>query len=263
MKQANSLLVLFLSIPFLALCQTNGKTAAEPLYASNTGKTYLVNSKTGDNVSKLEVDKVLFTLLEQDQKRKIKSIQDRLRTQTHVIKKTKDRKKKRSLLNSSRTLRSQKKELQTAIKVTQSKIKKIEILLANRKSNATELAEKKENVFNKSIPQNSDIEVLNETGFNVLPVHTGLIYKVQIGSYIGRIREDIFKGLTPVFYEPFKGGVRYSAGAFVKYDDAKQAKDYIAKTGLSDAFVVAYFNGKRIHMSEAKKHEALFAQPKE
>jgi hypothetical protein len=49
--------------------------------------------------------------------------------------------------------------------------------------------------------------------------------------------------------------VRYSVGAFPKFDYAKQAKMHVVNIGLKDAFIVAYFNGKRVNINEALKLE--------
>ena len=226
--------------------------------------SYMLNTASKGGITKLEVDKVLFTLLEEDLKRKVKSLQDQLGTHMHVLKKTKDRSKRKSLVLTTKKIRTQKKELQAKTKITQAKIREIEKLIDKQETNEkTENTTQQELVFSKSIIQENNIPALDEKGFTVLPVQSGLIYKVQIGVYINRIREDIFKGLTPVFYEPFSGGVRYSAGAFGRYIEAKQAKEYIVETGLSDAFIVAYYNGKRISVVEAKKFEEAIYLPKE
>jgi N-acetylmuramoyl-L-alanine amidase len=66
---------------------------------------------------------------------------------------------------------------------------------------------------------------------------------------------DIFKGLTPVCSEVFPDGIKYFAGAFTVYKDAYNAKEYIKGMGLMDAFVVAYSNGKRVNVEDARNHE--------
>ena len=66
------------------------------------------------------------------------------------------------------------------------------------------------------------------------------------------VSPSLFKGLAPVFEEKYPGGVRYSAGAFAYLSDAREAKEYIKAMGLTDAFIVAYYKGKRIPIADAK-----------
>ena len=80
----------------------------------------------------------------------------------------------------------------------------------------------------------------------------GLIFKVQIGAFRNPIPQDLFKGFNPVTGERTQTGViRYSAGFFKKFLIADQAKREIQSMGYRDAFVVAFYNGKRISINEA------------
>ena len=83
----------------------------------------------------------------------------------------------------------------------------------------------------------------------------GLIYKVQIAAFRKVIPNNTFKGLKPISAEkiPKSAFTRYMAGLFVNISDASSAKTNIRRIGYKDAFVVAYFNGKRISMSAARK----------
>ena len=47
----------------------------------------------------------------------------------------------------------------------------------------------------------------------------------------------------------------YRIGAFSKFDDAKAALDAARSMGVTDAFVVAFYNGERIPVAEAKTRE--------
>ena len=82
---------------------------------------------------------------------------------------------------------------------------------------------------------------------------TGLIYKVQIAAFRKKVPDDVFKGISPISSEkkPDSEFIRYMAGLFVQYNDAVFARNNIRKIGYKDAFVVAYFNGKRITLGEA------------
>src|SRR5690606_20556780 len=81
----------------------------------------------------------------------------------------------------------------------------------------------------------------------------GLVYKVQIGAFNNRINPGTFRGFAPITAENTTSGLfRYSAGLFELYQVADAAKNEIRKLGYADAFVVAYYNGKRITASDAR-----------
>ena len=85
------------------------------------------------------------------------------------------------------------------------------------------------------------------------PMPEGLVYKVQVGAYRKPIPQDLFKGFAPLRGEKLDNGItRYTAGVFVGFSDADQAKSSIRQMGYRDAFVVAYYNGKRISLTEAR-----------
>ncbi|MFN7013640.1 MAG: SPOR domain-containing protein [Bacteroidia bacterium] len=98
-------------------------------------------------------------------------------------------------------------------------------------------------VYNESNPIPLDVE---------LP--EGLIFKVQVGAFRNRIPQDLFKGFAPVTGETTPSGLtRYTAGFFKAFETADLAKDVIKGYGYEDAFVVAFFNGKRISINEARQ----------
>jgi hypothetical protein len=79
----------------------------------------------------------------------------------------------------------------------------------------------------------------------------GLIFKVQIGAFKNPIPQDLFKGMTPITGETTpQGYTRYTAGLFTKLVTAEKVKQEIREMGYKDAFVVAFYNGKRISMKE-------------
>ncbi|MEO6904676.1 MAG: hypothetical protein ABI315_16225 [Bacteroidia bacterium] len=80
----------------------------------------------------------------------------------------------------------------------------------------------------------------------------GLLFKVQIGAFRNAIPQDLFKGITPISGETTKEGfIRYTAGLFTNFKAADKVKQEIRQLGYSDAFVVAFYNGKRISVSAA------------
>ncbi|MBL7921896.1 MAG: PD40 domain-containing protein [Bacteroidia bacterium] len=80
----------------------------------------------------------------------------------------------------------------------------------------------------------------------------GLVFRVQIGAFKNQLANDAFKGLSPLNGETVGNGyIRYTAGNFVKFENASAVKNDLRNLGYNDAFVVAYFNGKRITVAEA------------
>lgn len=80
----------------------------------------------------------------------------------------------------------------------------------------------------------------------------GLTFRVQIGAFRNKLADNTFKGLSPLNGETTSNGYfRYTAGNFNKIESANAVKNDLRKLGYRDAFVVAYFNGKRITASEA------------
>lgn len=81
----------------------------------------------------------------------------------------------------------------------------------------------------------------------------GLVFKVQIGAFRNAIPQDHFKGFAPLMVEDAGNGIsRYTAGFFKGINEAVEAKNSIRTIGYSDAFVVAFYNGERISIAEAR-----------
>lgn len=82
----------------------------------------------------------------------------------------------------------------------------------------------------------------------------GLVFKVQIGAFRNQIPQETFKGFAPIVGETTSSGLtRYTAGLFKDFDGANDARKGIRALGYDDAFVVAYNNGKRVSVSQARK----------
>ena len=100
----------------------------------------------------------------------------------------------------------------------------------------------------------------NESAYNsAKPIPTkstlpeGLVYKVQVGAFRNPIPQDLFKGFAPLYAETTPSGItRYTAGLFKEEGSAIKARNEIRTLGYPDAFVVAFFNGERISVSQAR-----------
>lgn len=85
----------------------------------------------------------------------------------------------------------------------------------------------------------------------------GVIYKVQVGAFRNAIPQETFKGFAPIVGESTGTGLtRYTAGLFDDFETANDAKTDIRGLGYGDAFVVAYLDGKRISLAEARNYNA-------
>ncbi len=85
---------------------------------------------------------------------------------------------------------------------------------------------------------------------------TGLIYRIQVGAFSKPINESLFSEFTPISGEKLNNGItRYMVGNFNKSVTVLDALEKVRKLGYKDAFPVAYCDGERITMFEAKRLE--------
>lgn len=122
-------------------------------------------------------------------------------------------------------------------------------------TNKTKNAESSE----KSVVRIEGLEVLKGNAYNnarPIPIDAriedGLVFRVQIGAFKTRLPDNAFRGLSPLNGETTNSGyIRYTAGNFNKIENANAVKNDLRGLGYSDAFVVVYYNGKRISLNEA------------
>ncbi len=111
----------------------------------------------------------------------------------------------------------------------------------------------------KGIVKVEGLEVTKGNAYNdanPIPIdgamENGLTFRVQIGAFKTRLPNNAFKGLSPLNGETTPTGyIRYTAGNFNKLENANAVKNDLRRLGYSDAFVVVYYNGKRITLGEA------------
>ena len=119
------------------------------------------------------------------------------------------------------------------------------------RTNGTEIANdiKRSETQGSVIRNSSEIQAGREVGRIDV---SGLFYAVQVGAFKRKIR-GIELALIPEldFYES-NGLFRYSSGKFKSIDDARIRRTEVVSNGVSDAFVVVFYNGKRITMKEAR-----------
>jgi len=90
----------------------------------------------------------------------------------------------------------------------------------------------------------------------VLLPEKGVYFRVQIAATRNKVNiPQHFRRMKitdEVRLEKSEGWYKYTIGSFVTYEDARKYKEeLIRKTLLKDAFVIAYYNGKRIPVQEA------------
>lgn len=82
----------------------------------------------------------------------------------------------------------------------------------------------------------------------------GLFYTVQIGVYSQIVSASKLYNIQPLYTETApNGNYRYNAGIYNNVARAVEAKNMIVDVGIKDAFVTAYYNGKRVSLPEAEQ----------
>jgi hypothetical protein len=81
----------------------------------------------------------------------------------------------------------------------------------------------------------------------------GLLFTVQVGVYNTPRSSALMQNLEPLNTQlTERNQLRYSVGRFDNVQDAIVQRDQVKVKGFPDAFVVAYFNGSRVSISEAQ-----------
>lgn len=90
--------------------------------------------------------------------------------------------------------------------------------------------------------------------------NAGIIYKIQIGAYKGKIPDTadrLIKKLSIIRkienYKDEKGVHVYTTGNLRSYQEAVTMQGQLKQEGVKNAIVAAYHNGKRIPLAEARK----------
>ena len=88
----------------------------------------------------------------------------------------------------------------------------------------------------------------------------GIVYKIQIGAYKGKIPEASGKLIKKISvirkvenYVDDKGLKVYTTGNLRLYSDAERMLAQVKQEGIKNAVINAYQNGKKITVVEAKK----------
>ena len=84
-----------------------------------------------------------------------------------------------------------------------------------------------------------------------------LCYKIQIGAFYQELSNDKLPSISPIYIEkaPDSRMLRYLVGHFLRYQNAANSLPKVRNFDFNDAFIVAYYKGKRIPIFEARQLE--------
>jgi len=132
----------------------------------------------------------------------------------------------------------------------------IATLLSNMEDGEKEEKEETE----KNISQGKDsVKIVTVIVHDTIKVNQipedNVLYKVQIAAAKRPISinelKRIYEGTQPIQWEIENKWYKYSVGYFFYY---REAKDFKLKSGVSDAFIIAYKNEKKIPISQLINH---------
>jgi hypothetical protein len=98
---------------------------------------------------------------------------------------------------------------------------------------------------------------------NSTEANQDLYFTVQVAVYNKPLTNPTIKGVNELLVtKTEKGQFRYSSGEFTSFAEARERKNQVVAKGIPDAYVVAYYRGKRISIGEANKLLAAGIVPK-
>ncbi|HKC68885.1 MAG TPA: hypothetical protein VKG26_11695, partial [Bacteroidia bacterium] len=204
--------------------------------------------------TKLDIDQNLFALLDEHLHQKTEDDKKELARLEAELKTQKDPAKAEKIKAEIKKLEQEEAQLEHKDKNAKTKLDSINAQIERRDKNKETTAKPDETIFSKSMKRPADQWDKDVILDAELPM--GLVYQVQIGFYKNLNVSEVFRGLTPIMGKTMPGGgVSYSIGMFEKGADAQQAKNYVRSIGLTDAFVVASYDRKKITLAEAAKLE--------
>ncbi|MBU0488041.1 MAG: hypothetical protein KKA07_07825, partial [Bacteroidetes bacterium] len=105
---------------------------------------------------------------------------------------------------------------------------------------------------NSSAPPSGNI--VSVTSANDITAMPGVVYSIQIGFFSRPVAKEELYNVKDIYHHTLDNGyTRYFAGKYIYIDDAYAAREDLMLKGISDAFVVAYYNGKRVSLEEAEE----------
>ena len=82
----------------------------------------------------------------------------------------------------------------------------------------------------------------------------GLIYTVQLGAFRKPLNPKAFNGVSNIMFEVIdENFVRILSGKFTNEESCIATLRYLSSKGFNDAFISAYYNGRRLTLQEANQ----------
>ncbi len=149
----------------------------------------------------------------------------------------------KDLLEENTSMKSKLSSLNNQVSGLQSRISdaeaKAETLQKEKLRLETELLESKSSA-DKSI---------DATG-NKTKAAKGVVFKVQIGAYVGKDMSQFVSSEADLAYESVGKVEKYTLGIFTDYWQADKFKKHLRKMGVKDAWIVPYKDGVRVPMND-------------
>lgn len=85
----------------------------------------------------------------------------------------------------------------------------------------------------------------------------GMVYTIQLGIFNTLLQPESFGGLYPVMSqrEPDSQSIRYMTGVFRSVSEAEKALFEVNRQGFTDAFIVAFNDGRKMPVNRARQIE--------
>lgn len=132
------------------------------------------------------------------------------------------------------------------------------------KANKITLSNSKVNFTEKLFKDNTNPEAIIK-GENINNIQ-GLVFSVQIKIAKEAAKSKDLNNIRPIYEDKSqKGKIRYEAGIYQTVNKAIKQKEKAQDFGSKDAFVTAFYNGKRVSIKNAKELQSgkTVATPKE
>lgn len=167
-------------------------------------------------------------------------------------------------------LEQQANELQTKADVNYDKVREIETLQQKKHFDENVKLDTLSSIINTEKAKNESVTT-DTASFAILdaspysssnpfinkPLPQGALYRIQLGAFGSQASFSKFGGLTPITFETVSEGkvFKYYVGWFTNYSKAVKCLSTVRSKGFADAFLVGYFDGKKISPEKVKEME--------
>ena len=103
-------------------------------------------------------------------------------------------------------------------------------------------------VLNANLSTSSDENIAPATAVNTIK---GVFFSVQVGAFSKPLTKDNELNVSPLVLNRYNGLFKYSTGIFSSIEDAGIKKASLIDQGITDAFIIAYNDGRTISLDQA------------